>query len=76
MNVADPLEQGNLGNLGTIRIELLQVEFVESRAPTYYVPGLANTPDGKGSRVPGARGVLYVFLLGQSSFTKGLTCVI
>lgn len=57
MGIADPLGDGGLGEAGTIRIELLQVVFTESRMPTYYVPGLANMPNGAGSCVPGARGV-------------------
>lgn len=58
MSASDLLSSGGLGEMGTIRIEVLQVEFKESLAPTYYVPGLANMPNGAGSRVPGARGIL------------------
>ncbi|THH09514.1 hypothetical protein EW145_g1957 [Phellinidium pouzarii] len=46
-----------LGDVGTIRVEILQVVFTESRDPTYYVPGMGNDPTQKRSRINGARGI-------------------
>ena len=46
-----------MGDVGTIRVEVLQVVFSESRDPTYIVPGLSNDPFHKRSKISGARGV-------------------
>lgn len=46
-----------IGNVGTIKIEVLQVIFTESRDPTYIVPGMSNDPLHKRSKILGARGV-------------------
>lgn len=46
-----------MGDVGTIRVEVLQVVFSESKDPTYVVPGLANDPLHKRSKIAGARGV-------------------
>ncbi|KAH8113107.1 hypothetical protein DFH11DRAFT_1603068 [Phellopilus nigrolimitatus] len=61
------------GEVGTIRIEVLQVIFTESRDPTYYVPGLSNDPYLKRSRISGARGIC---LGEQKAFrTKKMTSI-
>ncbi|EJD00630.1 uncharacterized protein FOMMEDRAFT_22382 [Fomitiporia mediterranea MF3/22] len=46
-----------MDDVGTIRIELLQVVFTESRHPKYHVPSLSNDPLQKHSCIAGARGV-------------------
>lgn len=46
-----------IGSVGTIKIEVLQVVFTESRDPTYIVPGMSNDPQHKRSKILGARGV-------------------
>ena len=52
-----------MGDVGTIRVEVLQVVFTESRCPVYVVPGLSIDPQHKRSKITGARGILYEGLL-------------
>ncbi|KAL5522196.1 hypothetical protein ACEPAF_2053 [Sanghuangporus sanghuang] len=50
-------DHNGMGDVGAIRIEVLQVVFTESRHPKYIVPSLSNDPLHKCSCINGARGI-------------------